>query len=65
MAKKKWIPRDLHEGAFTAKAQAAGMDVQDYANYVTGPNSKASTVTKRQGNLAKTFKKMARRKKHA
>jgi hypothetical protein len=44
-------------GAFTAKAQAAGKGVQEYARQVTAPGSTASTQTKRQGNLAKTFAK--------
>lgn len=60
MAKKKWIPKDLDEGAFTKKAKAAGMGVQEYARYVLREGSKASTKTKRQAALARTFKKMAK-----
>jgi len=44
-------------GAFTAKAQAAGKSVPAYAAQVTKPGSGASTQTKRQANLAKTFAK--------
>ena len=44
-------------GAFTAKAKAAGKGVQEYARQVTGPSSTASPLTKKQGNLAKTFAK--------
>ena len=58
--KTKWIQgMHMEEGAFTKKAQAAGMGVQAYAAKVTKPGSKASTKTKRQANLAKRFKKMA------
>lgn len=60
--KKKWIPKDMKEGAFTKKAKAAGMTVQAYADKVTAPGSKASTTTKRQAALAKTFKKMAKKR---
>jgi hypothetical protein len=48
-------------GAFTAKANAAGMGVQEYANHVLREGSHASTRTKRQAALAKTFKKMAKK----
>jgi hypothetical protein len=44
-------------GAFKAKAQSAGMGTQAYAQKVTAPGSQASTRTKRQANLAKTFAK--------
>jgi hypothetical protein len=62
MAKKKWIQGAIkHPGAFTAKADAAGMSVADYARTVTKKGSKASTATKRQANLAKTLRKMGKR----
>jgi len=62
--KKKWIQgMDMQEGAFTKKAKKAGMGVQEYAAKVTKSDSKASTKTKRQANLAKTFKKMGKKKK--
>ncbi len=55
-AANKWIADAIKRpGAFTAKAKAAGMGVQEYAAKVTRPGSTASTRTKRQGNLAKTL----------
>ena len=61
---KKWIQKaKLKEGAFTKKANAAGMGVQAYANKVLKKGSKATATTKRQASLAKTFKKMASRRK--
>ena len=61
---KKWIQKaKLKEGAFTKKAKAAGMGVQAYADKVLKKGSKATTTTKRQASLAKTFKKMASRRK--
>jgi|TARA_R110000824_G_scaffold139387_2_gene304483 hypothetical protein len=61
---KKWIQKaKLKEGAFTKKAKAAGMGVQAYANKVLKKGSKATATTKRQASLAKTFKKMASRRK--
>lgn len=63
MARKKgskWIQgAGIKKGAFTKKAKAAGMSVQQMAAKVTAPGSKATTETKRQANLAKTFAKMA------
>jgi hypothetical protein len=61
--KKKWIQEAISRpGAFTAKAKAAGKSVSEYAAQVTKEGSKASTLTKRQANLAKTLKKLRRRK---
>jgi hypothetical protein len=45
-------------GAFTAKAKAAGKSTGAYASQVLKPSSTASTRTKRQANLAKTFAKL-------
>ena len=60
----KWIQKaKLKKGAFTKKANAAGMGVQAYANKVLKKGSKATATTKRQASLAKTFKKMASRRK--
>jgi hypothetical protein len=62
--KTKWIQGAIERpGAFSAKAKAAGMSVQEYANKVTKKSSRASTRTKRQANLAKTLGKMRRKKK--
>lgn len=62
--KSKWIQKAISRpGAFTAKAKAAGMGVQEYARKVTGKGSRASTRTKRQAGLAKTLKKFSYRRK--
>ena len=45
-------------GAFTKKAKAAGMSVQQFAKHVDDNKSKYSTRTERQANLAQTFAKM-------
>ena len=62
MAKKKWIPKDLDEGAFTRKAKARGMGVKEFARYVKAHPEKFDTKTKRQANLAQTFAKLARKR---
>ena len=60
-AKSRWIQSaKLKKGAFTKKAKAAGKSVQAYANQVLKKGAKASTKTKRQASLAKTFKRMAK-----
>lgn len=60
----KWIQKAIKRpGAFTAKARAAGKSVAEYAEEVTAEGSGASTRTKRQANLAKTLRKIARRRK--
>ena len=52
----KWIQEAIKRpGAFTAKAQAAGKGVQEYARQVLKPDSQASTRTKRQAALARRF----------
>jgi hypothetical protein len=62
-AKKKWIQKaDLDEGAFTRKAKRAGMGVQAYAKHVLREGSRASAKTKKQAALARTFKKMSKKK---
>ncbi len=61
---KKWIQGAIKRpGAFTAKAKKAGMSVSAYAKKVLKKGSKASTLTKRQATLAKTLRKLAKRKK--
>ncbi len=58
---KHWIAGAVKKpGSFTRQAKAAGMGVQAYAAKVTAPGSRASTLTKRRANLAKTFAKMAK-----
>lgn len=55
----KWIQSAIKRpGAFTKKAKAAGMGVQEFANKVTSSPDKYSTRTKKQANLAKTLKKI-------
>ena len=68
--KFKVVPFDLQEeenwikgavkrpGAFTKKAKAAGMSVQQFASHVDANKDKYSTRTERQANLAQTFSKM-------
>jgi len=60
MAKKKWIPGDLKEGAFTAKAKKAGKPVQQYASQVLANPDNYDTKTVKQANLAKTFNRIAK-----
>jgi len=61
--KKKWIQElNLDEGAFTRKAKAAGMSVARYAQHVLEEGSRASTKTKRQANLARTFQKISKKR---
>ena len=50
---------DIHEGAFTAKAEAAGMGVQEYARKMQHAPGK----TGKQARLAMTFNQMAKRRK--
>lgn len=57
-----WIQGAIKRpGAFSAKAKAAGMSTSAFAAKVTKPGSKASTLTKRQANLAKTLGKMRKK----
>jgi len=51
------------EGVFTAKAKAAGMGVQAYADKVLAKDSKASTKTKRQAAFARGAATVARENK--
>lgn len=51
-----------HPGAFKAKAKEAGMSTGQFTSKVLASGSKASTQTKRQANLAKTFAGMRRSK---
>ena len=64
MAGKSWIKKAIKRpGAFTKKAKKAGMSTSAYAKKVTKKGSKASTRTKRQANLAKTLRKISRKRK--
>ena len=56
---KDWIQGAVKRpGAFTKKAKAAGMSVQQFAKHVDANKSKYSTRTERQASLAQTFAKM-------
>ncbi len=46
-----------NKGKFTKKAKAKGEGVQEYANEVLKPGSKASPATKKQANFARNAKK--------
>jgi hypothetical protein len=59
----KDIEKKGTEGVFTAKAKAAGMGVQAYADKVLKKDSKASTKTKRQAAFAKGAATVARENK--
>jgi len=60
----KWIQGAIKRpGAFTAKAKRAGKSVQAYAGQVLKGGSQASTRTKKQAALARTLKKLGKRKK--
>jgi hypothetical protein len=60
MAKKRWIKDAVkRKGALTRKARAAGKTV---SAYIANPPKNASTRTKRQIALAKTLKKMRKKK---
>lgn len=53
---RHWISGAIrHPGAFTKKAQAAGMSTQAFAAKVLGDGSGATTQTKRQASLARTL----------
>ena len=59
---KKWIQSaHLKEGAFTAKAHAAGESVAEYA----AEKSDASGKLGKQARLAQTFRSMAKKKMNA
>lgn len=46
-----------NKGKFTAKAKAAGMGIQAYANKVLKKGSKATPATKKQANFARNAAK--------
>lgn len=56
MSDDKWIQKAIeHPGAFTKKAEDAGMTTNAYEKKVLAPNSKARDTTKKQARLAKTL----------
>lgn len=62
---RKWIPKDLKAGVFSAAARRAGMTVPQYARKVLAKGSKASETTKKRARLAQTFKKMRTRRRRS
>ena len=55
--KQNWIQDAVkRKGAFTKKAERAGMSVGEAADKWSKKNSKTSTRTKKQANLAKTLR---------
>jgi hypothetical protein len=61
---KKWIQKAIKRpGAFTAKAKKAGKSVAGMAAAVTKNPEKYSSTTVRQANLAKTLKKISKKRK--
>ena len=60
--KKKWIPRDLKKGAFTAYCKRLGYKGVTQECIERGKKSKNPTIRKR-AVLAETFRKLAKRRK--
>ena len=64
---EKWIQKaHLKEGSFTKQARKAGEGVQEYASDVIAKKHEGKSVNKttlKRALLAKTFAKMARRRK--
>ena len=59
----KWIQKAIKRpGDFRRKAKRAGMSVSAYARKVIKKGSKASARTKRQASLAKTLRKLRKKK---
>lgn len=56
--KKKWIPKNLKKGALTNAAKRAGMSITEYCS-----QGGLSATTKRRCALAKTFRKMGKKKR--
>jgi hypothetical protein len=46
-----------HKGLFTKKAKKKGEGIQEFANDVLAPGSKASAATKKQANFARNAAK--------
>ena len=64
MPRLKWIDKAVSKpGALTAQAKGAGEGVQAYATEVLKKGSKASPKTKKRAQLAKTLKKLGKKKK--
>ena len=61
----KWIQEatSKHPGAFSKKAEEAGMTTAEYAAEVTANPEKYDPKTVKQANLAKTLTKLRKKKK--
>lgn len=60
---KRWIQGAIKRpGALARKAKRAGKSVGGFIRSATKTTSRAGTRTKRQANLAKTLRKLARKK---
>lgn len=60
MADKKWIQKaSIKKGALTAQAKKAGKSLSEF---IASPGKNPSPTTKRRVALAKTFRKMAKKK---
>jgi hypothetical protein len=60
---KNWIQGAVeHPGAFTKKAQERGISTSDLAAKVTANPEQYDKTTVRQANLAKTLKKLRKKK---
>jgi hypothetical protein len=60
---KNWIQGAVeHPGAFTKKAKERGMSTADLASKVTANPEQYDKTTVRQANLAKTLKKLRKKK---
>lgn len=61
---KKWIQKAIKRpGAFTKKAKKAGKSVSGMAAAVTKNPERYNPTTVRQANLAKTLKKIGKKRK--
>ncbi len=61
---RKWIQGAIKKpGSFTAQAKRKHMSVSAYASKVLAKGSKASTKTKRRAVLARTLRRIGRRKR--
>jgi hypothetical protein len=60
---KNWIKGAIKRpGAFTAKAKKAGKTIASFASSVFKKGSKATVATKKQAVLAKTLRKISKKK---
>lgn len=61
---KKWIQEAVseHPGAFSKKAEKAGVSTAEYASQVTANPEKYDKKTVKQANLAKTLSKLRKKK---